>query len=96
MARKKPTKQRARESKWGYPLGPVLGEVRYHRKNGLMYIYEFLDSRLAWIRYDTWVWGRWQDFPHRTAKERDLRKFDREGLHLNPKKPYTLVRIGFE
>lgn len=63
---------------------PMLDEVRVHRKNGLTYIYEFIPGkdRAGWLRYDTWVWGAWSRFPNKLAHARDLRRFNRERLHL--------------
>lgn len=47
----------------------MLGEVRRHTKNGLYYIYEFHpdSERKAWLRLDTFIWGKWRDYPKRTT-----------------------------
>ena len=47
----------------------MLGEVRAHKKNGLYYIFEFHpdSERKAWLRLDTFIWGKWRDYPKRTT-----------------------------
>lgn len=94
--RTRATKRAAREESLP-KRKPTLTEVRYHPKTGLMYIYEFNpgNERPAWLRYDTWVRGRWRDFPHRTAREQDLREFDRRALRLETRVPFTIVRMKF-
>lgn len=47
----------------------MLGEIRRHSKNGLYYIYERHpdNERRAWLRLDTFIWGKWRDFPNRST-----------------------------
>lgn len=66
-----------------------IGEVRVHRRTGLLYIHEFVpgakDDRLGWLRFDTWVWGAWRQFPQKTARESDLVRLDRRAMRLGGK-----------
>lgn len=44
-------------------------EVGVHKKNGMLYIYDFVpgsDVR-GWLRLDSWSVGMWHQFPHRLA-----------------------------
>ena len=47
----------------------MLGQVRKHINNGLYYIYEFHpdSDRKAWLRLDTFIWGKWREYPKRTT-----------------------------
>ena len=53
----------------------MLGEVRKHSKNGLYYVYEFHpdSERRAWLRLDTFIWGKWRDHPNKTTTPAMLR-----------------------
>lgn len=78
---------------------PVLGEVRVHKRTGIMYIYDLArvsrsKEMAKWLRYDTWVWHALHKFPYKTARVQDLRKFDRRHLHL-AEGPITLVHTNF-
>lgn len=79
------------------PNGPALGEVRFHKKTGLMYIYQIHKERVGWWRYDTWVWRVLDKFPRRRAMARELRKFNRRALGLagTDRRP-TFVQVGFK
>lgn len=52
----------------------MIGEVRQHKTNGLYYVYEFHPEteRLRWLRLDTFIWGRWRDYPNKTATAANL------------------------
>lgn len=77
---------------------PQLGEVRYHAKNGLLYIYQVVPGkeRLGWLRLDTWALGGWRRFPRRTADTRSLRKFNRASMGLDTAHDTTYVHIAAE
>ena len=79
---------------------PVLGEVRMHRRSGMLYIYELYTlrgrgERAGWLRYDTWTRKQLGRFPLRLARPRDLVKLDRKALGL-PEAPVTLVHTTFK
>lgn len=78
--------------------GPTLGEARFHRKTGLIYVYGVIPGteRVGWLRWDTRFWGTWRHFPSRTARARDLRKFPRERLGLDTDDPVTFIHAEFE
>lgn len=61
---------------------PALGEVRVHRRTGLMYTYEIYKGKVGWWRLDTGLWGALERFPRRRAAPRELRKFNRKALRL--------------
>ena len=52
----------------------MLGEVRKHKSNGLYYIFEFHPDteRRAWLRLDTFIWGKWREYPRRTTTATNL------------------------
>ena len=52
----------------------MIGEARQHKSNGLYYIYEFHPDteRLRWLRLDTFIWGEWRYYPHKTATAANL------------------------
>lgn len=79
---------------------PVLGEVRMHRRSGLLYVYELYSvrgrgERVGWLRYDTWTRKQLMKFPLKMARPRDLVKLDRKGLGL-PEGRVTLVHTTFK
>lgn len=77
--------------------GPALGEVRYHARTGLMYVFNYTSKeRLGWLRFDTLARGRLRDFPFRYAHTRDLRKFNRKALRLDPRRSVTVARLEFD
>ena len=51
-----------------------IGEVRYHEKRGLFYVFEFNPNteKLNWLRLDTFIWGKWRDCPLKTAPASSL------------------------
>ena len=79
---------------------PVIGEVRMHRKSGIMYVYELYrvrrrgPERAGWLRLDTWVRRALPSFPFPVARERNLVKFNRAQLGLEDA-PATFVQITF-
>ena len=58
----------------------MIGEVRFHKKRGLYYVYEFhpTTENLTWLRLDTFVNGKLRTFPLQTAKSSDLKKISEE------------------
>lgn len=77
---------------------PRIGEVRYHGRTGLLYVYEQVPGKdkLGWVRLDTWVFGGWRGFPWRTADARSLRKINRARLGLDKGHDVTYVHITAE
>ena len=75
---------------------PPLGEVRWHRKTGLMYIYQVYKGRVGWWRLDTGLWDALGRFPWRQANPRFLRRFDRKTLQLGGRNTTpTYVKMHF-
>lgn len=82
----------------GYGMrGPVLGEVRVHRRTGVWYVWDFKPGteRLAWLRYDAFAWNMLRSFPRPVARASELRRFNRTKLGLNGDGP-TFVQFKFE
>lgn len=77
--------------------GPVHGEVRLHKRSGLMYIWEFVPGteKFRWMRLDTYALGLWRVFPRRFAKTGDLRRPNRARMGLQGDGP-VFARIEFD
>jgi hypothetical protein len=78
---------------------PQIGEVRLHKRTGIMYIYGLFPSRkgerAGWVRFDTLQWKAIGRFPYKIARPKDLLKFPRSAMGL-PEGPITTAKLMFK
>ena len=87
----------AREAPNNAAKGPQIGEVRVHRRTGLVYVWEYVPGTdlLRWLRFDTFSYGMWRMFPRRVAKVGDLRRINRAKIGMDAG-PVTFARLEFQ
>lgn len=65
----------------------MIGRLGIHKRNGLVYVYEFNPDteKPGWLRYDTFVRGEWRKYPWKTAKNEDVRQVHARGGRRRPR-----------